>query len=132
MTSNVFVGLPVTSHNNSALCTATFTNVTVTATAASSSLAFAEEDAKSSRKLLLYPNPVQDDKLSIESILPATTVVRIQMLNLFGQVMLEKDLGKQEAGILSHEMDLSGYAKGTYIVRLQSASGYQSAFFIRK
>lgn len=132
MTSNIFVGLAVTSHNNNALCTAKFTNVTVTTSAANSSLAFAMEDVTPSSTLSLYPNPLHNNRLSIEATLPSASPVRIQILNLFGQVMLETDLGVQKAGTLRHAVDLSGYATATYVLRMQSDTGYQSALFIRK
>ena len=81
MTANVFVGLPVTSHNNSALCTATFTNVTVTAAAARLALASEEQEVES-RSLSIFPNPLQGDILNIESSLSKTSATRIEIANL--------------------------------------------------
>ncbi len=129
MTANVFVGLPVTSHNNSALCTATFTNVTVTAGAASLALV-SEERELESRSLSIFPNPLQGDILNIESSLSKTSATRIEIANLLGQVMLVKDLARQEAGM--HEVDMSSLPNGTYIVRILSVSGNQSAFVVKR
>ena len=131
MTANVFVGLPVTSHNNSALCTATFTNVTVTAGAAPLALA-SEEQELESRSLSIYPNPLQGDILNIESSLSKTSATRIEIVNLLGQVMLVKDLARQEVGMLRHEVDMSSLPKGTYIVRILSVSGNQSALVFKR
>jgi glucose/arabinose dehydrogenase/regulation of enolase protein 1 (concanavalin A-like superfamily) len=130
MTANVFVGLPVTSHNNSALCTATFTNVTVT-TGASSLASVMQEDGDADRRLVVFPNPLSDDILHIESTLPRRDAVRIQIVNLMGQVVSEKDLGRQEAGMVQFDMDLTGYSSGTFIVRLLSTHGHKVAFLIR-
>ena len=46
--------------------------------------------------------------------------------------MLVKDLAKQEAGMLRHEVDLSSLPKGTYIVRILSVSGNQSALVFKR
>jgi glucose/arabinose dehydrogenase len=131
MTANVFVGLPVTSHNNSALCTATFTNVTVSAGAARFALA-SEEQELESRSLSIFPNPLQGDILNIESSLSKTSATHIEIANLLGQVMLVKDLGRQEAGMLRHEVDMSSLPNGTYIVRILSVSGNQSALVFKR
>lgn len=131
MTANVFVGLPVTSHNNSALCTATFTNVTVTAGAARLALASEEQELESS-SLSIYPNPLQGDILNIECSLSKTSATRIEIANLLGQVVLVKDLGRQEAGMLRHEVDMSFLPRGTYIVRILSVSGNQSALVFKR
>ena len=137
MTANVFVGLPVTSHNNSALCTATFTNVTVTAAAASLALASEEQEQEQeleleSRSLSIFPNPLQGDILNIESSLSKTSAIRIEIANLLGQVMLVKDLGRKEAGMLRHEVDMSSLSEGTYIVRILSVSGNQTALVFKR
>jgi glucose/arabinose dehydrogenase/regulation of enolase protein 1 (concanavalin A-like superfamily) len=133
MTANVFVGLPVTSHNNSSLCTATFTNVSVTNSVARVPAWQPEErPVVSTRSLSLFPNPMTGDRLNIESTIPSTSEVSIQIVNLFGQVMLEKHLGKQEAGTIRYEVDMSSFPKSTFVVRILSATGNQSAFLIKR
>jgi glucose/arabinose dehydrogenase/regulation of enolase protein 1 (concanavalin A-like superfamily) len=133
MTANVFVGLPVTSHNNSSVCTATFTNVSVTNGAARVPAWQSEElPVVSTRSLSLFPNPMTGDMLNIESTIPSTSEVSIQIVNLFGQVMLDKNLGKQEAGTIRYEVDMSSFPKSTFIVRILSATGNQSAFLIKR
>lgn len=133
MTSNVFVGLPVTSHNNSLLCTAKFTNVTVTR--GSTQAAFLEAEnlpEEPSRLLSLFPNPLQSNVLNIESTLRSGSAVKVQVVSLAGQVVQEKDLGRLEAGTLRFEMQLSDFPKGVYFVRLLSAGGSQSGILIRR
>jgi hypothetical protein len=134
MATSVLVGLPVTSHNNSALCTATFTNVTVSGgTARSASLAETETfDDESSRSIRVFPNPLEGNTLNIESTIPSTSTVRIQIANLLGQVVMEKDLGRQEAGTIRYDVDLSAFPKGTFIVRVFSVRSNQSAIFVRQ
>jgi glucose/arabinose dehydrogenase/regulation of enolase protein 1 (concanavalin A-like superfamily) len=132
MNTNVFVGLPVTSHNNSTLCAATFTNVSVTAGAARvPSLPMEVQRTESTRVLSVFPNPLPGDILNIESTLSSPSEVRIQIVNLLGQVLLEKDLGKQEPGTIRYEVDMSPFPKSTFMVRVLSASGNQSAFLIK-
>jgi hypothetical protein len=130
MTANVFVGLPVTSHNNSALCTATFTNVTVTGT--SSALASVSQPENSQRALTLFPNPLQSDILTVESTLLSASSVHIRVIDLRGQIVQEADLGMQQAGTIKFDLELAGLSKGNYIVKVISGSGDKSAFFIKK
>lgn len=136
MTATVLVGLPVTSHNNSVLCTATFTNVTVTAGQTNLALAsealVSEEPETESRSLLIFPNPLQGDMLSIESSLLTTSATRIEIVNLMGQSMLVKDAARQEADMHTHEVDTSSLPKGTYIVRIISVRGNQSAIVVKR
>jgi regulation of enolase protein 1 (concanavalin A-like superfamily) len=129
MTANVFVGMAITSHNNSALCTATFTNATVTS--GTSSFASSIQTADKDYRLDVFPNPISDNLLHVEFTLPYNSAVRIQLITLLGQVISEKDLGIQEAGKLKYEMDLEGYSRGTYIVRLLSSQGFKVAYLVR-
>jgi hypothetical protein len=107
------------------------TNVTVTAGAAGLALA-SEEQVLESRSLSIFPNPLQGDILNIESSLSATSAIRIEIANLLGQVMLVKGSGSEEAGMRRHEVDMSSLPKGTYIVRILSVHGSQSAVVIRR
>jgi glucose/arabinose dehydrogenase/regulation of enolase protein 1 (concanavalin A-like superfamily) len=132
MTANVFVGLPVTSHNNGALCTATFTNVTVTNTATALIASLEDEHEQFTQPLSVFPNPLEGSILKIESTIPSSSRIRIQITNLLGQVMLEKDLGKQEAGTINYDVDADALPSGTFIIRVLSASGNQSAFIVKR
>lgn len=135
MKNTNYVGLPVTSHTNSALCTATFTNVTVITTTAAPPVeddAIASVDDDRTDGLILYPNPLQDNRLNIESTLSSPSNVKIQLLNSLGQVVHDQDLGKQEAGAIHYEMDVSGLTQGTYLVRMISLRDQRSARLIRK
>jgi len=131
MTANVTIGLAVTSHNNGALCTAAFTDVTVTSVS-STPLVSAQNEENSTQSIFVFPNPLQDDILSIESTLPFASPVRIEILNLMGQSIIEKDMGNHEAGTVTFTLDLAGQPKGAYVVRIRSSGGIRSAMLIRK
>ena len=133
MTANVFVGLPVSSVNNTALCTATFTSVSVTG-ATTQALSFSAERAttESATSLSVFPNPLEGNLLNIQSIIPATSPVRIQVISLLGQIMLEKDFGTLEAGTVEFEIDMSLLSDGIYIVRLHAAGANNSLLLSKK
>jgi hypothetical protein len=133
MTVNVFVGLPVTSHTNNALCTATFTNVTVSTGASGIPPSpFNTPVVGSTHSLSVFPNPLQGDILYIEATIPSTSNVSIQIISLQGQVMFEKEMGELEAGTATYQVDMSAFPKRTYIVRVLSAKGNHSAFVIKR
>jgi glucose/arabinose dehydrogenase len=132
MSSTVFVGLPVTSHNNSALCTATFTNVTVTGSASALASVASTAPEKTSLRVILFPNPVTGNLLNIESELLSAAGVRIRLMNLQGKVIQEKNLGIHEEGMLRFEMELPELSPGPYVVQLTSGSVHKTAVFIKK
>ena len=133
MTADVFVGLGVTSTNNTALCTATFAHVSVTA--ATELLSFSSEAAptEDATSFSVFPNPLEGGSLlNIQSIIPSTSIVRIEIINLLGQVMLEKDFGIREAGKTRFEVDMSTLSDGIYVVRLHSASGTNTGLLLKR
>ena len=133
MMSNVFVGLPVTSNNYSALCTATFSGVALNTASMAEALSFsAEPVTEGPTTLSLYPNPLSDHLLTIESTVLETSRVRVEILSLVGQVILEKDLGSREAGRIRDHVDVSGISEGVYIVMLRSAGGNHSALLLKR
>jgi hypothetical protein len=85
------------------------------------------EAEESSPSLVLYPNPLQNNTLNIESRLSSPSGVRIQIINSIGQVMRDEDIGNHEAGIVTHEMDVSGLSGGTYLVRVITLRSNMSA-----
>jgi glucose/arabinose dehydrogenase/regulation of enolase protein 1 (concanavalin A-like superfamily) len=131
MTANVFVGLPVTSHNNGALCTATITNVTVNGMVSPAGLSTDEHDTTPAI-LAVFPNPLRSEILTIESVLSSSSPVRIQVLSLTGRVVEEKVLGREEAGAVRYQINLSELPGGVYVVRLITANGNQYAKVIKE
>lgn len=79
----------------------------------------------------LFPNPLEGDVLNIESSLALTSPVRLEVVNLIGHLIHEKDLGIRKAGVITYQINMSGFAKGAYIVRLRSTGGSQAAMLIK-
>jgi glucose/arabinose dehydrogenase/regulation of enolase protein 1 (concanavalin A-like superfamily) len=131
MTANVYVGLPVTSHNNGALCVATFTNVSVSGGTAAAALA-QEEQSGATGEFSVYPNPLSDNTLRIESGLSTASDVRIAVMNSTGEAVYEKQLSHQDAGPFHHEADLSALKEGIYVVHIRSRDGDRRALLVKK
>jgi len=75
--------------------------------------------------LFLYPNP-SHDKLTIET--PISAIIgRISIYNIHGQLVLNKTVG-QDKEIL----DISGFRKGIYFLKLENTKGYEQKMFIKE
>jgi glucose/arabinose dehydrogenase len=129
MSSTVFVGLVVTSHNSNALCTATLTNVSVIASAGTSmaSQELAEADA-----LSVYPNPVNGNTLFVKVSPTEAATAKIQIINALGQTIKQKDVTSSAELESIHEIDIQDVGKGLYRVHVLSSGRKQSVPFVRE
>jgi glucose/arabinose dehydrogenase/regulation of enolase protein 1 (concanavalin A-like superfamily) len=135
MRDNIYVGLPVTSHTNSALCTATFTNVSVIASSPPPLFDFESEDDDAETEtsaIALSPNPLRSNMLLIESDNAAQENIRIQVVDLSGKVVREKDFTGFDTEQASYEVDMTDVAQGAYIIRVISATKNVSSLLIRQ
>jgi PKD repeat protein len=71
----------------------------------------------------LYPNPVID----ILNISSTTTITKIEVVNMLGQMVFSKSLNELETTI-----DMERYAAGTYIVRVLAEDEFQTFKVIKK
>jgi glucose/arabinose dehydrogenase len=133
MASTVYVGLAVTSHNSSALCTATFTNVSLTAGTSSSDFSTAEiRPSPAGGELSVYPNPVNGDVLHVQVRSQQFTPARIQVVNHLGQVVSQQDVPATEQVDAEYELDLKDRSPGFYLLRYITARRALSAGFVRE
>jgi PKD repeat protein len=65
----------------------------------------------------VYPNPVVDGKLLLDFDLPNSEDVHVSVINSIGQLVLGELLPGVQSGI--RELDLSGYGRGIYFVKLR-------------
>jgi len=72
--------------------------------------------------LLVYPNPVRDEGVSIDFSLPDLTSVQIQIVNAQGQAVLSEDV-RDLNGSFKRTYATAGWADGMYLVRLQTDRG---------
>ena len=77
----------------------------------------------------LFPNPVQDEFL-LEGVLKTEQVISLNVINLLGQVILQKDLGATK--VIQEKVNLNGMLDGTYFVVLQADSGKRVAYKLLK
>lgn len=73
-------------------------------------------------QLLVYPNPVRDEGVSIDFSLPDLTSVQIQIVNAQGQSVLSED-ARDLNGNFKRTYATAGWADGMYLVRLQTDRG---------
>lgn len=73
-----------------------------------------------------YPNPFNRET-RIGCILSRAGNVRIQIMNLRGQIIRTTDLPDQPPGNFVHTVSLSGYASGVYLCRIIVFAGDQTA-----
>jgi hypothetical protein len=65
----------------------------------------------------VYPNPA-DDIINIEISNTGEQEIEIELLNVSGQVIYRKEY-KNSKDPFVKQIDLSGYAKGVYFVRIR-------------
>ncbi|HEY8935207.1 MAG TPA: family 43 glycosylhydrolase [Cyclobacteriaceae bacterium] len=65
-----------------------------------------------------FPNPVKENILTIQTGLPVKADVAIELINESGKVVHHDKLGLREVGMLTHEINVSSFTKGFYIVSL--------------
>ena len=66
-------------------------------------------------KVRLYPNP-SSGKFTVEFTVNANEPTFLSVSDLNGKELIRKEF--KEAGQVSEPVDLSGYAKGTYLVKI--------------
>jgi hypothetical protein len=87
---------------------------------------FSDNDSKATLKL--YPNPVID-YATVEIKTDASKDVSIHVFDLNGRLMLSESKRMQK-GMNKASLDLRGFKKGTYIVRMQNGNEVLSQKFI--
>lgn len=70
----------------------------------------------------LYPNPVQGS-LFLNVTSGVEQPVTYSVFNYFGTLVLHKDLGMKQR-IIQHEIDLSEFSSGIYLVKVNVGSGF--------
>ncbi|MFC5270578.1 T9SS type A sorting domain-containing protein [Adhaeribacter terreus] len=78
-----------------------------------------KEDLAAQMKLQLFPNPASG-VANIQFELKKTAAATLRITNLLGQEVAVLALDKAEAGLQNHTIDVSGYAKGIYLVQIET------------
>ncbi|MEO5569306.1 MAG: T9SS type A sorting domain-containing protein, partial [Bacteroidia bacterium] len=74
----------------------------------------------SSSEFLVYPNPAHD-KVTVSIEVKEQTQFNIKLRDISGRVMLSEDHTGAE-GLNAYEMNLRSFAKGIYMIEVQSGS----------
>ncbi|MEI7980893.1 MAG: T9SS type A sorting domain-containing protein [Bacteroidota bacterium] len=87
------------------------------------------EEQSVSPGLLIYPNPVINDKLMIDLKNRETAADYIEILDLHGKLMSKQTLKSKQFPV---SMDVSALSAGEYLLLVTMPSGTRSSKFIRK
>lgn len=82
-------------------------------------------------KVNVYPNPTTD-YLTLEYTMSAASPVIMTITDISGRVVATESLGLVAAGVNKKELDVTGYAEGTYNVQLRTDRGNKSFSFVKK
>ncbi|MEO0340482.1 MAG: PKD domain-containing protein, partial [Bacteroidota bacterium] len=75
-----------------------------------------QEQTELAAQLQLFPNPAQD-LIHLQMDLPQQDQVNLQVVDLFGKVILNQDLGQLQSGIIP--VDIAALPTGTYLVNVR-------------
>lgn len=80
--------------------------------------------------ITLYPNPVQQNKATIQLTIPAADMADLYITDLTGKKIMELAKAKAYApGSYSEEVDFTNYPNGIYFLRINMKSGAQTIKF---
>ncbi|MBI3520830.1 MAG: T9SS type A sorting domain-containing protein [Bacteroidetes bacterium] len=83
-----------------------------------------KEESLNNIALAVFPNPASS---ALTIVIPeSTTHIVAEIVDLQGKTVLLKDLNDNTQVVNQHQMDVSGLAKGLYILNLSNLSGKQS------
>ncbi len=134
MTSNIYMGMVVTSGDNDSICTAVFDNLMINGV-----LVSVEDENKENRipkefSIGNYPNPFNPET-TIRYNLPKVGEVKVQVYNIVGSLVVELVNGKRNAG--SHNVTWNGKnsqgvqtSSGIYLYRVQFEDQIKAAKMI--
>jgi len=76
----------------------------------------------------LYPNPASDNA-TLSYTLTGQSEIRMELVNMLGERVINQYVGNQSAGTYTHQLDLSNVASGLYLMNL-SIDGVNSTMRI--
>jgi hypothetical protein len=133
LTTAVYIGLAVTSHNDGTLCTATFDNVTVTGNAGllAASITPALIEEKEQANLDVFPNPSNRGQVTVRFSLSQPQPVRLMITDLNGRQVQSTDMGMLGKGSHSHTMNTTSITAGVYLIVLKTRQSTSTARLVQ-
>ena len=78
----------------------------------------------------IAPNPVTD-QLQLDLRLTSAVDTKVQIVNIFGQTVMEKEYGKLSAGTLSERYETGGLASGVYTLMVRAGGARKAMKFTK-
>jgi hypothetical protein len=85
-----------------------------------------ERQVQNRTSLTLYPNPAKE-KFTVAYSLQQSSMVTLQIMDVFGRQITKQDLGNKNAGVHSHTVESHRSLPGTYLVVLTTNEGMKVA-----
>lgn len=82
----------------------------------------ATENPRGRQSIQVLPNPT-DGNFTVQYELQSSTDVTAQVLDMFGRIVLVKNLGKKEPGIYQQPLSVSSETQGTYFLVIRTREG---------
>jgi uncharacterized protein YjdB len=133
LTTIVYVGLAVTSHNDGTLCTALFDNVSFTGASGRSATntSLSVKEVKENQ-LVVYPNPSNKENVTIQFHLSEEQPVKLTLTDLTGRLVHTVDFGFLNEGDHSHTISTASLTAGLYIIKLKTGHSISTTRLVQK
>ena len=82
------------------------------------------------RELQVFPNPATDH-LNVSFVMEEDSPVFVKLLDMTGKLLYNKQV-KSNGGLTEETVDVSGYAKGIYFLRIETAKGTTIEKFVKE
>lgn len=127
MSTTIYVGLAVTSHNNSVLTTATIDNVSVNGASKTDN----SKELDTSLLLDVYPNPFAEDlNITFNGSAPNVSVT-FGLYSLDGRLIQQAIGESNAAGVAKHQFDVKELIGGSYLLVAKNGTTRQSKLLVK-
>ncbi len=108
-----------------------FSNSTTPPACASTARHTAAETIVTKPLIVLFPNPVKSDLLTIQLPVLREGEVNLRVVSVAGKVLIDMSLGVRDRGVIQQSIDVSGLSAGSYLLHIETVEGSESFSFIR-
>ena len=127
MSSTIYVGLAVTSHNSGTLTTATIDNVSING----SSKSTVNENIQATVALNAYPNSFAEYLNVYFKGAVSKEEVTFSIYGLDGRLVLQESAESNAAGIAQHQLNTSGLISGSYVLVAEGSQQRQTMQIVK-
>ena len=80
--------------------------------------------------LNVFPNPATD-RLNVSFVMPDESPVSCKILDMTGKLLYNKQI-ESNGGLIEESVDVSGFAKGIYFLRIETTKGTTIEKFVKE